>query len=53
MKRERRTIKSWIHLSTRIHFSKLIGAWIIEALQKDKTIGISKTGQTYRLVYED
>ena len=42
MKRERSIIKSWIHLSNRIHSSKHIGAWSIETLQNHKTIGLSK-----------
>lgn len=36
MKRERRIIKSWIHLSTRIRFSRHIGVWNIEHLYKKK-----------------
>ena len=44
MKRERKTIMSWIHLSTRILSSRLIGAWSIKAFltffKKQLLIGI-------------
>ena len=42
MKRERSATMSWIHWFTRIHFSERIGVWSIEALQNNKTIGVSK-----------
>ena len=42
MKRERKTIMSWIRWFTRIRFSERIGVWSIEALQNNKTIGGSK-----------
>ena len=42
IKRERRTIKSWIHLSIPIPSSRLVGAWSIETLQNHKTTGLSK-----------
>ena len=36
MKRERGIIKSWIHLSIPIRFSRHIGVWDIEHLYKKK-----------------
>ena len=42
MRRERNVTMSWIRWFTRIHFSERIGVWNIEALQNNKTIGVSK-----------
>ena len=42
MKRERSVIMSWIRWFIRILFSERIGVWSIEALQNNKTIGVSK-----------
>ena len=42
MKRERSVIMSWIRWFIRIRFSERIGVWSIEALQNNKTIGVSK-----------
>lgn len=49
MKRERMTIKSWIHSSTQIHSSRHIGVWSIDALQNNDDRAV-QVGQTYRLV---
>lgn len=53
MKRERRIIKNWIHFSSRIHSSKPIGVWSIEAVQNNKTIGISKLDKPIALLMGD
>ena len=42
MKREKSVTMSWIRWFTRIRFSERIGIWGIEALQNNKTIGVSK-----------
>ena len=42
MRRERNVTMSRIRWFTRIRFSERIGVWSIEALQNNKTIGVSK-----------